>query len=103
MEYWVLIDANTPAGAVLLSLLGKIGGATTTVVINNITHPMLIATDLDWSSSPAFVRMTHHRNPGAEDPLKFELVLPNACVLLATPRDEAVQQQQANPPKSSLH
>jgi hypothetical protein len=105
MEYWIAVDANSAAGQFLLSLRGKIGGATNVVFCNAITHPLIVATDLDWSLH-GFVRMTHHRNPGAENPLARELVLPSSAILLVTPTEPpAVSEQrgeQTNTP-TSLH
>lgn len=103
MEYLVALDVNSVAGQFVLSMHGKIGGSTATLVCNAITHPVIVATDLEWFH-PNFVRMKHHRNPGAEDPIARELVLPCSAILFATPKEKPAEQargQQENP--TSLH
>lgn len=82
MEYWVAIEAGSPLGKLLMNLRGKIGGATNVVECEGITHPLIVGTDIDWSM-PNFVRLTHHRNPGADNPLARELVVPCSQVLFA--------------------
>jgi hypothetical protein len=87
MEYLVILDVDSPIGMFLLSLKGKVGGATDVMALPNRVHPYIIARDLDWSKLPAFVRMTHLRNPGAEDPQPRELVVPAQAVLGVVPHE----------------
>lgn len=105
MEYVVAIDGRSPLGAFLLSLKNKIGGASGWIEQASESHPVLIATDLDWSMLPAFVRMKHLRNPEAEDKQATELVVPAGVVLAVLPKAPPATQppgEQKVPP-SSLH
>lgn len=105
MEYVLAIDGKSPFGAFLLSLKNKIGGASGWIEQANESHPVVIAKDLDWGLLPAFVRMTHIRNPEAEDRQLTELVVPAAIVLAvmpkAAPADQPRAEQQKQP--SPLH
>ena len=105
MEYLVAIDGRSPFGAFLLSLKNKIGGASGWLEQANESHPVIVATNLDWSKLPAFVRMTHLRNPGADDQQESELVVPAAVVIAVMPKAAPATQpaaEQQTPP-TSLH
>ena len=86
MEYLIAVDVNSVAGQFLLSLHGKIGGSTATVVGNAITHPVIVAKDLEWFH-PSFVRLMHLRNPEGENPLARELVLPCSSILFVAKKE----------------
>lgn len=105
MEYLVAIDGRSPLGAFFLSLRGKIGGATTHMEANSVMHPVIVATDIDWSLLPAFVRMTHIRNPGTDSPQPVELVVPAASLIAVMPKADPASQphgEQQTPP-APLH
>lgn len=104
MEYWVLIHGHSPAGAYLLSMLRKIGGATATQECDGITHPLIVAIDLDWSIS-GFLRMTHLQDPGEANPLPRELFVPAATVQLVVPHVKPANQpnEEQQKPPFSLH
>jgi hypothetical protein len=103
MEYIVVLDCATPIGDFMLSARGKIGGATGVFDALGKQHPYLIARDLDMKA-PAFVAMTHLRNPGEEDPQPAMLVVPAASVLAVVPvpaaQTPAAKQTQ---PEGRLH
>lgn len=105
MEYLVAIDGRSPYGSFLLSLKNKIGGASAWLELMSESHPVIVATDLDWTKLPAFVRMTHIRNPGAPDPQPRELVVPSSCVLAVLPKEPPATEQPAaqQTPPTSLH
>lgn len=104
MEYWVLIHAKSTAGAFLLSLLRKIGGATATQECDGIIHPLIVATDLDWSIA-GFLRMTHIQDPGEANPLPRELIVPAASIQLVVPHVQPANQpnEEQQTPPFSLH
>lgn len=95
MEYFVAVDANSPAGLFLLSLKGKIGGASSVIECGLISHPVLVCKDLDWKIHPGFVRMTQIRNPGAPDPQPREIALPSSALLLVAAADATATQPPA--------
>lgn len=105
MEYVVAIDGRSPFGAFLLSLKNKIGGASGWMEQANQSHPVIVATDMDWSLLPAFVRMTHIRNPNTDNPLPVELVVPAAVVLAVHPKADPANQQhgEQQTPGASIH
>ena len=105
MKYLVAIDVETPAGALLMSLKGKIGGASSTMDVAGKSHPVIFASQMDWSKLPAFVGMTQIQNPGAPDPMPRELVVPSAAVaVLAETAPAGTQPPSAQQsPASSLH
>lgn len=105
MEYLVAIDGRSPFGAFLLSLKNKIGGASGWMEQANQSHPVIVATDIDWSLLPAFVRMTHIRNPGTDSPQPVELVVPAASLIAVMPKADPASQphgEQQTPP-APLH
>lgn len=103
MEFLVAIDADSAFGVFLLSIKGKVGGATTTLGANGKEHPVIVATNLRWDA-PAFVRMTHLQNPGVDDRLPREIAVPAATVLAAAERIPADQPSGVQQPApSSLH
>jgi len=106
MEFLVVLDKDSAIGAWMLTVRGKIGGATGVMdIAANVVHPYVIASALDWTKLPAFVGLTHLQNPGADDPRPKELVVPAAVVLAVTPWEKPASQppdvQQLQP--SPLH
>ena len=92
MEYLVAVDGNSPIGVFYLASRNKIGGASGWMEQGQTTHPVIVVKDLDWSMLPAFVRMTHIRNPGADDPVERELVLPSSTILAVVPKEPSTDQ-----------
>lgn len=80
MKYLVLVDSQTPAGMLLLSMLKKIGGASDVVTCGVTPHPAIYCSAIDWGSAPSFVRLTHLANPPDQDSAR-ELVVPHTCIL----------------------
>lgn len=104
-EYLVAISGNSPFGAFLMSLRNKVGGASGWMEQANESHPVIVATDIDWSLLPAFVRMQHIRNPDTDNPQPSELVVPASIVVAVVPKAAPASRppaEQQTPPVS-LH
>jgi hypothetical protein len=105
VDYIVVLDVNSPVGMFMLTLRGKIGGATNVMALPTAAHPCIIARDLDWAKLPAFVRMTQLQDPLAEDRKPRELVVPAAAVLAVIPDEPPASQQppEQQKPAAPLH
>lgn len=80
MEYWLVIDADSPYGQYLLAMQGKIGGATTTMDTGLKKHPAIRCSGLDWGTAPALLSATHFRNPDVADRLPQQVIVPRTCI-----------------------
>jgi hypothetical protein len=104
MEFVVVIHADSPIGAFLLSMKDKIGGASGTMDVQGKTHPFIFATDLSWDAI-GVLQMTHLQDPGlSADPKPRRIAIPIAAVLVALEKavvDPPPASQQL--PSVSLH
>lgn len=102
MEFIVAIDGQSPLGQHLLSMHLKIGGASAVATLSAISHPLIVAKDLDWSRS-GFVKMTHLQNPDTDNPMPRTLVVPDSIVLLAIEKIPTATPAEQEKPPASLH
>lgn len=102
-EFFVVISKDSPFGQFLLELRNKIGGASTTMDVGGVSHPVMVCKGLDWSKSLLFVSMIQLRDPGEADPLPREIAVPSSVILLVAEAGQTASQKPAEPQASPSH
>lgn len=102
MEQVVVIDGASALGAMLLTLNGKVGGASGVLTLNFMNHPAILCTDLDWST-PGVLQATHLQNPGTGDQAPRRIAIRAQDVLFAHEQSKTPAPAPATQDKPLMH
>jgi hypothetical protein len=89
MEYLVMLDAHTPAGAYFISTPMFLDN----MVSAGITSPIVRCTQIDWDKPPGFARLVQVPDAQKNRHQPTEWTLPSKCIALVTPVAETADPQ----------